>query len=156
MKEEYFGAIETGIPERGTDYLYRLTLKAVILNDRGEILMVKERGRDWWGLPGGGMDHGETIEQTLARELREEVNLSGKFTYDIIGIDEAARLPSVAIMQVRLIFWVRPENMTFEPGDDGDEVKFFATEGFSIEGTRGAEKLKEYLAAIGKLEKRGV
>ena len=45
-----------------TDYLYRVSLKSVIFNDHGEVLVVKESGRDWWDIPGGGMDHGESIK----------------------------------------------------------------------------------------------
>lgn len=30
-----------------TDYLYRLSTKGIIFNDAGEILFVKESGRDW-------------------------------------------------------------------------------------------------------------
>lgn len=30
-----------------TDSLFRISLKAYIENDKGEVLVVKERGRDW-------------------------------------------------------------------------------------------------------------
>ena len=57
------------------DSLIRVTLKAVILDEQGRILVVKEKGRDWWDTPGGGIEHGETIKEALARELEEEVSL---------------------------------------------------------------------------------
>ena len=38
------------------DYLYRVSIKALIYNDAGQILVVKEDGRPLWDLPGGGMD----------------------------------------------------------------------------------------------------
>ena len=63
--------------DRRTDYLYRISLKGLIRNDAGEVLVVKEAGRDWWDLPGGGMDHGEDIKFALAREMKEEVNMEG-------------------------------------------------------------------------------
>ena len=44
------------------DYLYRISLKALIYNDVGQILIVKEVGRTYWDLPGGGMDYDETVE----------------------------------------------------------------------------------------------
>ncbi len=56
------------------DCLYRLSAKAVIIQD-GKLLMAKER-EGWWGLPGGGIDHGETVEQALRRELSEELGLA--------------------------------------------------------------------------------
>ena len=49
----------------GTDHLdclYRISLKALIHNDVGQILIVKEVGRTYWDLPGGGMDYDETVE----------------------------------------------------------------------------------------------
>jgi 8-oxo-dGTP pyrophosphatase MutT (NUDIX family) len=62
------------------------------MNDQGEVLVVKEVGRTWWDLPGGGMDHGEDIKSALARELKEEVNLSSNFTYRVIDVEDPAYL----------------------------------------------------------------
>ena len=59
------------------DYLYRISIKALIYNDAGKILVVKEDGRPLWDLPGGGMDYGETFELALKRELYEEVGYKG-------------------------------------------------------------------------------
>lgn len=56
------GVIKHPNSPRPTDYLFRVSLKCVIRNDAGEVLAVKEVGRDFWDLPGGGMDHGESIQ----------------------------------------------------------------------------------------------
>jgi len=109
---------------RKTDYLYRLSIKSIVINDAEEILFVKESGREWWDLPGGGMDHGEDIKTALAREMKEEVNLRGDFSYRIIHVDDPALLERSKILQVRLVFVIKPEVMEFSPGDDGDEVTF--------------------------------
>ena len=49
----------------------------VIRNNR--VLMVKHRqhGEEWWCLPGGGQEPGETPLQGALRELSEECNVSG-------------------------------------------------------------------------------
>ena len=60
---------------------YRVSLKAVIRSDAGEVLCVTESERDMWELPGGGLDHGETIQQGLSRELKEEIGYTGEFTF---------------------------------------------------------------------------
>lgn len=56
------------------DCLYRVATKALIING-DKVLLVKEIPEMWWGFPGGGVDHGEEIEISLAREVEEEVGV---------------------------------------------------------------------------------
>ena len=119
------GAINsTASPDRRTDYLYRLSLKGLILNNSGKILVVKETGRYWWDLPGGGMNHGEDIKTALARELKEEINLNGDFTYQVINVENPKYLENHDFWQVRIIFAIKPENMELSPGPEADEIEF--------------------------------
>ncbi|MBQ8992321.1 NUDIX domain-containing protein, partial [Candidatus Saccharibacteria bacterium] len=53
---------------------YRLSVKAKLV-DGGRVLLVKEDGKDW-DLPGGGVEHGETINEALQRELFEETGIT--------------------------------------------------------------------------------
>lgn len=124
------GVITHDTSKRKTDYLYRVSIKCLIRNHVGEILVVKETGRDWWDLPGGGMDHHEGIKSAIAREMKEEVNLEGGFAYDIISVDEPSYLVPHNFWQVRLIYKVIPEVMSFSAGEDGDEVAFMDPELF--------------------------
>lgn len=48
---------------------------AVIVNDKGQILLQSRADRDKWGLPGGCQELGETFEETVIREVKEETNL---------------------------------------------------------------------------------
>lgn len=106
------------------DSLYRVSLKCLIKNNDGEILLVKEAGRDFWDLPGGGMDHGENIDAAIARELLEEVGYLGDFTYRVIGLDEPIQLLSREVWQLRVILEVTPKEMNFSVGVDADEIQF--------------------------------
>ncbi|UCG53247.1 MAG: NUDIX domain-containing protein [Candidatus Latescibacterota bacterium] len=57
------------------------TVGALIFNPRGELFLMKShkwRGR--WVVPGGHIDLGETIEEALVREVKEETGLD---IYDI-------------------------------------------------------------------------
>ena len=59
------------LPSRG----FRIGAKALVVED-GDVLLVKERrtdGSDFWTLPGGGVQPGETVERALRRELGEEL-----------------------------------------------------------------------------------
>jgi len=58
------------------DCLYRVSVNAIIVVDH-KILLVKEHDHEWWGLPGGGIEHTETISQALSRELSEELGVDG-------------------------------------------------------------------------------
>ena len=58
----------------------RLVVAAVVRDAAGRVLlcrMPRNRGvfPGQWGLPGGGVEPGETLDEALARELREEVGL---------------------------------------------------------------------------------
>ncbi|MCW3984583.1 MAG: NUDIX hydrolase [Candidatus Bathyarchaeota archaeon] len=54
------------------------TSTAIIPYPDGKILLIKRNTRPfvgYWALPGGRMDPGETIEQTVVREVKEETGL---------------------------------------------------------------------------------
>jgi mutator protein MutT len=91
----------------------------------GRLLLVR-RGRDphrgRWSLPGGRVEPGETPEQAVVREVREETGLdvevgpvvgrvlvpSGEFSFDVV--DFACRLRDASVAPVA--------------GDDAADVRF--------------------------------
>lgn len=48
---------------------------AIIRDNYGRILMQRRSDYGDWGLPGGGMDGCESIEETMIREIHEETGL---------------------------------------------------------------------------------
>jgi mutator protein MutT len=50
----------------------------LIINEKNEVLLVRRArnpGKGKWGLPGGFVDRGESVEQALVREIVEETKL---------------------------------------------------------------------------------
>jgi 8-oxo-dGTP diphosphatase len=63
------------------------TSTAIIPYPNNQILLIKRNTRPflgYWALPGGRMDPGETIEQTVVREVREETGLEAKILW-VVG-----------------------------------------------------------------------
>lgn len=51
---------------------------AIIVNDKGQILLQSRADREKWGLPGGCQELGERFQDTVIREIKEETNLDVK------------------------------------------------------------------------------
>lgn len=55
---------------------YRISIKALILDEtRTKFLIVQEANGEW-DLPGGGLDWGESVEVGMRREIKEEMGLT--------------------------------------------------------------------------------
>lgn len=69
---------------------FHIGIKAVIQNN-GKVLILKRLSKDGmetYGFPGGRIDQGEGIEQALARELKEELDLTDFKIGDLLYISE--------------------------------------------------------------------
>jgi ADP-ribose pyrophosphatase YjhB (NUDIX family) len=61
------------------------SVTAIVRNERGEILLVHKTDNDLWALPGGGMDVGEYMADTVVREVQEETGIEVEVT-GVVGI----------------------------------------------------------------------
>jgi 8-oxo-dGTP diphosphatase len=62
------------VSDSGGSARFRVAVSALIF-ENGRVLLAHRRDIDWWNLPGGGMESGETVDEALRREVYEETGL---------------------------------------------------------------------------------
>ncbi len=100
-----------------------LGVRGMVLRD-GEVLLVRHGYVAGWHLPGGGVEPGETFEEALAKELREEGNVRVTGTPQLHGLFQnrnASSRDHVAVYVVRDFVHDGPLAPRFEI----QEAKFF-------------------------------
>ncbi|HEY9837542.1 MAG TPA: NUDIX hydrolase [Vampirovibrionales bacterium] len=79
-----------------------LGISIIPLLDNGQIVLVRRRDNGKWGLPGGMVDWGEDIPNTLKRELTEETGLEVTEVGRLVGIysapDRDPRIHSICVV----------------------------------------------------------
>ncbi|MES2517758.1 MAG: NUDIX hydrolase [Bacteroidota bacterium] len=70
----------------------KVDIRAVVFNESGEILMVKEKVDGRWSLPGGWADVGYTPAEVAVKEVQEETGLDVK-TVRVLGIFDKRNHP---------------------------------------------------------------
>jgi ADP-ribose pyrophosphatase YjhB (NUDIX family) len=59
-----------------TDNRHSVSVAGVIIDDEGRALLIQRRDNGHWEPPGGVLEHGETIDEALRREILEETGLT--------------------------------------------------------------------------------
>ena len=109
---------------------YRISVKVVIRDEQGRVLVCKEGTSDTWSLPGGGWDHGESEREALARELHEEVGYAGEFASQIV--DTAIFwVDSKEAWLLWLVYEVTPATFDFSVGHDSSAIAWIEPHEFA-------------------------
>ena len=98
---------------------------ALVLNQHNQLLLGKravEPAKGEWGLPGGFIEMGESMEQAALRELKEETGLEGK-VLSFVGcfFQESLFYGSIIIFGYR----IEAAGGTLQAGDDVAEISYF-------------------------------
>lgn len=103
-----------------TQARFRIGVFAVIERE-GRYLLAHRCDIDWWNLIGGGLEYGETVEEGLAREVREEVGVTIEIVR-LVGVYSKPRKREVV-----LSFLCRLAPGSAEPGTSNEvsEVAWF-------------------------------
>ena len=70
-------------------YMYRKGVAALIVNRKGEYLLVNLESfeEQYFAVPGGGVEFGESLEDAVYREVKEELGI-GKGFLELVGRSE--------------------------------------------------------------------
>jgi len=90
-----------------------------LLEQRGQIILIRHSYRAGWHLPGGGAGRGELPEDALLRELREEVGLMRSAAPELYGL--YARQVGL-VNNVIGLYRVRDAEFDFKPNLEVREV----------------------------------
>lgn len=108
---------------------YRISVKALIYNEKWEFLLCKED--NWtWDFPGGWLDHWESINTCLERELKEEmwltiVSINNEPKYFITANKPKSKTrPWIA----NIFYEVEVKDLNFIPSEECVEIGFFNIE----------------------------
>lgn len=127
------GSLGIGEQEQiGKDYILRKSVRAILLNENGEMAIQYLENHSYHKLPGGGIDAGEKVEEALKREVLEEVGcncdiqrpvgmvieyrnaynmiqISYCFVAEIIGEVGTPKLEEEELEEGHVTLWMKPE-----------------------------------------------
>ena len=105
------------------------SVNVVVVNDAGEILMIRRTDNDNWAVPGGAIDLGESVAQAAVRETREESGIECEIT-GLVGIysDPKHVLLYTSNGEVRqefsILLTARPLSGQPTPSSESSEVRW--------------------------------
>lgn len=123
MSEE---TIRIATPERNGYRTPKVDVRAVIFNDRDEILMVRERVDSRWSLPGGWCDVGYAPTETAEKEVLEEAGIVVKVSRLLAVFDKKCHdHPEDLFYAYKIFLECKAENYDISTGMETLDVGFF-------------------------------
>lgn len=108
----------------------RAGVGVVVRDERGWILLEKRSDCGLWGLPGGRIEPGESIEQTAVREAEEETGLRIEVTR-LLGVysgpeGRVVTFPDNVVQLVDTVVEARVVGGTLARSEESEELRFYA------------------------------
>ncbi len=103
---------------------YRISVKGIVIDEDGRILLAKE-DTGAWDILGGGLDHGEDPIDCLQREIHEEAGLEVTYISPSPIYFVTAHRPASGTFFANVIYEVKLKNLAFVPSEECQELRFF-------------------------------
>jgi len=118
--------VATPLDAESSSPIFRIGVFALIFNHEKQVLLGHRRDIDWWNLPGGGMEIGETVDEALCREVREETGLEVKVER-LVGVYSKPQKQEVV-----LTFICQVNGGTLQSTEETRESRYFAPDALPI------------------------
>jgi ADP-ribose pyrophosphatase YjhB (NUDIX family) len=103
---------------------YRVSVKALILNESRNKFLICEEDGGVWELPGGGFDWGMTPQEDLVREIQEEMGL----LTTKVAAQPAYFMTDQTINRkqwiVNVLYETEVEHLNFTPSEECRNIRF--------------------------------
>lgn len=104
---------------------YRISVKGLVLDETRTKFLVVQEDNGKWELPGGGLDHGESPQECLKREIKEEMGLEvawmaaqPSFFFSFPAQKEPNK------WNTNVLYEMRFAHLNFVPSDECGAVRF--------------------------------
>lgn len=103
---------------------YRVSIKALVLNETKDKFLICEEESGVWELPGGGLDWGATPQEDLPREIHEEMSITVTSVADHPLYFITDQTVDRKVWFVNVLYETTLENLAFTPSDECVRIKF--------------------------------
>lgn len=125
---------------------------AIVLNKNGEILLHKRSDNHLWSLPGGAMELGESIEECIIREVKEETGFEVEVLKCIGIYTDPEHIIAYSDGEVRqqfsICFECRIVGGELAVSSESTQVKFFTKDDLDLLDLHPAQqtRIQDYFA----------
>jgi len=97
---------------------YRISVKALVLNETRDKFLITKEASGEWEIPGGGLDWGEDYKTALQRELAEEMGVQATWIADNPSYFISGPMRKNRGWAANILFETKLENLDFTPSDE--------------------------------------
>jgi 8-oxo-dGTP diphosphatase len=102
---------------------YRISVKALVLNETRDKFLITKEASGKWEIPGGGLDWQANVQEELNRELMEETGLQAIWIANhpaYFTVSPILRLPGA--YAANIVFETKLNSLDFTPSDECIEI----------------------------------